>query len=88
MKITEMSTWINIMTIFTIGFIFIMIFTVAIGIAAMVFLSFDADSSEKTNFSSKPITHSLYDIVRRVNTETIETVDSSGSIQQWTRLGQ
>lgn len=86
MKIRKMSARGNTMTIFTIGFIFIMIFTIAVGIAAMIFLSFDADSSE--NFTSKPVTQSLYDIVRRVNTETIETVDASGSVQQWTRSGQ
>jgi hypothetical protein len=83
-----MSLWAKIMVIFTIGFIFIMIFTLTVGIAAMIFLSFDAESNEKPHFLSEPDTQNLYDIVRRINTETIETVDSAGLAQQWTRSGQ
>ena len=88
MKITKMSVGAFLMTIFTIGFIFIMIFTIFVGAAAMIFLSFDAQPNLTKTIATKKTTQKLYDTVRRVNTETIETVDSSGSIQQWTRLGQ
>jgi len=76
------------MTLFSIGFIFIMIFTVVVGVSAMIFLSFDAESSSSKAIVAKKTTQKLFDIVRRVNTETIETVDSTGSVQQWTRSGQ
>lgn len=76
------------MTLFSIGFIFIMFFTILVGVAAMIFLSFDAESSPNKAIVAKKTTQKLFDIVRRVNTETIETVDSSGSVQQWTRSGQ
>ena len=76
------------MTLFTIGFIFIMIFTILVGVAAMFFLSFDAEASSNKAIAARKTTQKLFDIVRRVNTETIETVDASGSVQQWTRSGQ
>ena len=71
------------MTLYTIAFMFIMSFTVMIGIGAVIFISFDAKPSD--NPQSKHTTQRLYQIVRRVNTETIETVDATGSTQQWTR---
>ena len=64
---------------FIIGFTFTTLFIVGVGIAALVFISFDDDSSDN------PTTKRLYEIVRRINTETIETVDVAGKTQQWTR---
>ena len=73
------------MTVYAMGFIFVMSFTVMIGIAAVVFISFDAKASANPKAPAKTTTQRLYNIVRRINTETIETVDSTGTIQQWTR---
>jgi len=74
------------MTAFTISFLFISFFTVAIGIIAVIFVSFDAKSSE--NPLSTVTKQPLYKQIRRVNTHTIETVDPAGQIQRWTRLPQ
>jgi hypothetical protein len=67
------------------GFIFIMTFTMMVGIGAVIFISFDAKASANPTSPAKSTTQRLYNIVRRVNTETIETVDASGTVQQWTR---
>lgn len=72
-----------IMTVFATGFLFIMIFTVLVGIGAAFFLSFDAEVSK--NPSAKNTTTRLFQAVRRVNTSTIETIDKAGAVQQWTR---
>ena len=71
------------MTLYTIAFLFISLFTVMVGIGAVFFISFDAKPGD--NPLPKSTTQNLYRIVRRVNTETIETVDASGSVQTWTR---
>jgi hypothetical protein len=47
-----------------------------------------ASGSPKLGLSSQPTTPDLFNIVRRVNTRTIETVDASGIVQQWTRSEQ
>ena len=73
------------MTAYALGFIFIMSFTVMVGIGALIFISFDAKASANPQATAKTTTQRLYNIVRRVNTETIETVDASGTVQQWTR---
>jgi hypothetical protein len=73
------------MTAYAMGFIFIMSFTVMVGIGAVIFISFDAKGSANPKAVAKTTTQRLYNIVRRVNTETIETVDASGAVQQWTR---
>lgn len=73
------------MTIFAIGFIFIMVFTLLLGIGAAIFVSFDADGSQNPVSTVTSTTGHLYDIVRRVNTNTIETVDTAGMVQRWER---
>jgi hypothetical protein len=72
------------MTIFAMGFLFIMIFTVLIGVGAMFFLSFDGEPSKQPT-AKKNATTRLFEAVRRVNTSTIETVDKSGQVQEWKR---
>ena len=72
------------MTIFAMGFLFIMIFTVLIGVGAMFFLSFDSEPSKQPT-AKKNVTTRLFEAVRRVNTSTIETVDKSGNVQEWKR---
>lgn len=72
------------MTIFAMGFLFIMIFTVLIGVGAMFFLSFDSEGSKQPT-AKKNVTTRLFEAVRRVNTSTIETVDKSGNVQEWKR---
>jgi len=69
----------TIMTTFALGFLFISLFTIALGIAALVFTSFDALPS------SPPHPPQLFDIIRRINTNTIETVDLRGSSTRWQR---
>lgn len=71
------------MTTFAIGFIFIMIFTVFVGIGAIVFISFDASPSQNT---AKLSQDDPYNSVRQLNTNTIETVDIAGSVQIWVRM--
>ncbi len=73
------------MTVFAMGFVFIMIFTVLVGIGAVVFISFDAEASQNPSNSHQTLPDELYDIVRQVNTNTIETVDTSGIVQTWVR---
>jgi hypothetical protein len=70
------------MTIFAMGFLFIMIFTVLVGVGALFFLSFDGEGS-KTPTGKKNVTTRLFEAVRRVNTSTIETVDKAGNVQEW-----
>lgn len=76
------------MTIFAMGFIFIMVFTVIVGVAAIVFISFDGDASQNSIGTAQPTMGHLYAIVRRVNTNTIETVDSAGMTQRWEHSGE
>jgi len=73
------------MTVFAMGFIFIMVFTVLVGIGAAIFISFDAEASQNPAEVAKLTSTGLYDIVRRVNTNTIETVDAAGMVQRWER---
>ena len=72
------------MSIFAIGFLFIMIFTLLVGVGAMFFLSFDSEASKPVT-TKKNVTTRLFEVVRRVNTSTIETVDKSGAVQEWKR---
>ncbi len=76
------------MTVFVAGFIFIMVFTVLVGIGAAIFISFDAEASQNPADVAKMAKTGLYDIVRRVNTRTIETVDSAGMVQRWELSGE
>ena len=69
------------MTLFAVGFLFISLFTVFVGVAAVIFVGFDADASDNPRSIAK-ITGS-FPIVRRINTNTIETVNQAGLIQQW-----
>lgn len=71
------------MTAFAMGFLFIVLFTVFVGVAAVVFISFDAETSNNPVPTDTP--KRLYNSIRRVNTKTIETVDSAGIIQTWIR---
>ena len=73
------------MTAFAISFLFISAFTLAIGISAVLFVSFDAKPGTDP-LSTTP--QALYKQIRRVNTNMIETVDPAGEIQRWTRLPQ
>lgn len=73
------------MSAFIIGFIFVMLFMLLLGVGAVLFISFDATASKNPVTPAKTATQRLYNIVRRVNTETIETVDAAGSVQRWTR---
>ena len=66
---------------YVIGFLCFVVFVVIVAVLALIFISFDAEPSAK-----KAITQ-LFPAVRRVNTTTIETVDQSGTVQQWQRLG-
>ena len=72
------------MSVFAMGFLFIMIFTLFVGVGAMVFLSFDSEPSTSSP-AKKNATTRLFEVVRRVNTSTIETIDKSGAVQEWTR---
>lgn len=63
------------MSIATLGFVIILLFTLLTGLLALVVISFDAPRSDPSPAS--------YRSVRRVNTETIETVDSTGAVQRW-----
>lgn len=71
------------MTMFALGFLFISLFTLFVGIAAMVFVGFDAQPSENPRLAKSTGT---YPIVRRINTEIIETVDKRGVVQQWQKI--
>lgn len=59
------------------------LFTAGVGIAALICLSWESDTA--TVSPPTPTGDLLYPVVRRVNTDTIETVDDSGSVQRWTR---
>ncbi|MGB7341579.1 MAG: hypothetical protein WBC91_21970 [Phototrophicaceae bacterium] len=74
------------MTIFVIGFIGIMIFTGCIGIGTLIFVSLDSYNPQPTD-SAKQSVGNRYDVIRQVNTNTIETVDPQGQIQHWQRTG-
>jgi hypothetical protein len=73
------------MSIFAVGFLFIMIFTLLVGVGAMFFLSFDSEPSQNQTGIKKNATTRLFEAVRRVNTSTIETVDKAGTVHEWTR---
>lgn len=70
------------MTVFTAAFVFFILFSVGLGAAALFFLSFDAQESDTPEPATRG-TQRLFQVVRRVNTDTIETVDASGTIRQW-----
>lgn len=71
------------MTPYVLGLALTTLFTVGVGIVALICLSWEGDPPA----SVSPTTTSdlLYPVVRRVNTDTIETVDDSGQVQRWTR---
>lgn len=69
---------------FTIGFLFIFVFVILIGVAALIFLSFDAPPSANATRPS-PAT---FPVVRRVNTQTLETVNREGVVQRWQRSAE
>lgn len=68
-----------LMTAFAIGFAFMMFFVVMVGVAALVFISFDAQP--------QPTAHRqpLYTAIRIIDTQEIETTDHTGNIQRWRR---
>jgi hypothetical protein len=66
---------------YIIGFLVIVSFTVLIGAGALITISFEG----KRPASKAPVTGHLFASVRRLNTDTIETIDPSGQAQQWTR---
>lgn len=66
------------MDAYILGFIAISGLTLLIGIAAIIFLSFDA----KPESQDRRI---LYTKVRQLNTNTIETVNISGETEVWQR---
>jgi len=70
------------MSVFTAAFMFFIVFCVLLGAAALFFLSFDAEGSENP-VAAITTTQRLFQVVRRVNTDTIETVDASGNVRQW-----
>jgi len=70
------------MSAFTAALLFFLIFCGLIGAAALFFLSFDAEASEIPNAAART-TQRLFQVVRRVNTDTIETVDAAGNVRQW-----
>ncbi len=70
------------MSAFTAAFLFFVIFCGLIGAAALYFLSFDAEGSENPS-AAVTTTQRLFQVVRRVNTNIIETVDASGNVRQW-----
>lgn len=72
------------MSIFAMGFLFIMIFTLFVGVGAMVFLSFDSEPSQNSTVKKNATTR-LFAVVRRINTTTIQTVDKAGTVQEWKR---
>jgi hypothetical protein len=70
------------MSAFTAAFLFFVIFCALIGAAALFFLSFDAEGSENPA-AAVTTTQRLFQAIRRVNTDTIETVDAAGNVRQW-----
>lgn len=71
------------MTIFAMGFVFISLFTALLGFGMVLFLSFDVD---RTEIHGDPTdTQTMHAIIRRLNTNTIETIDADGIQQRWTR---
>lgn len=70
------------MSAFTAAFLFFVIFCALLGAAALYFLSFDAEGSD-TPGKATTTTQKLFQVVRRVNTDTIETVDAAGNVRQW-----
>ena len=74
------------MTMFASGCLFVSLFTLGVGIASMIFVGFDdATPNEKPNIKRSTGT---YTIVRRINTELIETIDHAGIVQQWQKRGE
>jgi hypothetical protein len=62
------------------------LFTAGVGIAALLFLSWDDHSRQSASSVSTTTTNGLlYPVVRHINTDTIETVDDDGQVQRWTR---
>lgn len=59
------------------------LFTVSVGIAALIFLSWESETADTS--PPTPTGGLLYPVVRQVNTDTIETVDDRGGVQRWTR---
>ena len=75
------------MTAYAMGFFLVMSFTVMVGIGAVIFISFDAKPSANPKAPAKTTTQRLYNIVRRINTETIETVDAAGTVPKRKPVG-
>lgn len=67
------------MSAFTVGFVFMLLFTLLTGIGAVMIISFDAPRSDKP--ASDKLT--AYRSVRHIQTDIIETVDEQGDIQRW-----
>lgn len=71
------------MNAYTLGFLAISLFTLFVGVAALVFISFD-ERPQPTDEVAAPSPITLT-VVRRVDTRTIETVNSDGERQHWQR---
>jgi flagellar basal body-associated protein FliL len=72
------------MTAYTMTFLFILLFTLAVGIGAIFFISFDEKVSNQRAASPKR-QHQSFNKVRLVTTDIIETVDTRGTVQRWKR---
>ena len=77
------------MTSYVLALALTSLFTAGVGIAALIFLSWDdhsgAASSSVSVTPATPTNGLLYPVVRHINTDTIETVDDDGQVQRWTR---
>jgi len=71
------------MTTFAMGFLFITAFTMLLGFGTAIFLSLDIDRSELLASDESRTGH--INIVRHLDTCTIETVDNDGEHHIWTR---
>lgn len=74
------------MNTFVAGFVMFLILMTLIGVAAIVFLSMEtvADPSPTSNSALSNRSNTSLQ-VRRVDTNTIETVSKQGDVQRWHR---
>ncbi|MEL6526129.1 MAG: hypothetical protein AAFQ07_10515 [Chloroflexota bacterium] len=71
------------MTTFAMGFLFITAFTMLLGFGTAIFLSLDVDRSD--TLPSDTSKTGRINIVRHLDTCTIETVDNDGEHHIWKR---
>ena len=65
---------------FELAFLAMMGFLLLCGVTAIIFVSFDA----KPQARRPPTRRRLFTDIQRISTGTIQTVDSDGTVQQWT----